>query len=74
MDPPALYSVRILPTRRGQGHLVHAHLEAHDHLAIATDLADGSVEIAGPRDLAGEIDAVCLEIARCVGALVIAPQ
>jgi hypothetical protein len=65
-----VHRVRILPTRRGQGHLVHAHLEAHDHLAVATDLEDGSVEIVGPRELASEIDAVCGEIARCVGALV----
>ncbi len=66
-----LHRVRLLPTRAGQGHLVHAHLEAHDHLAIATDLPDGSVEIAGPDDLARDIDAVCAEIARTVGALVV---
>ena len=69
-----LFRVRVLPARAGQGHLVHAHLEAHDHLAIATDLADGSVEIVGPADLASEIQAVATEICRAIGGHLVAPR
>ncbi|MEI8257388.1 MAG: hypothetical protein WCJ30_17065 [Deltaproteobacteria bacterium] len=69
-----IFSMRVLPSRPGQGHLVHAHLEAHDHLAVATDFPDGSLEIAGPSDLAEDIRAVTLEIAHAVGALVIEPR
>ncbi len=69
-----VFSMRVLPSRPGQGHLVHAHLEAHDHLAVATDFPDGSLEITGPSGLEDEIRAVTLEIARAVGALVIDPR
>lgn len=63
-----LFSLRVLPTRPGQGHLLHALLEAHDHLACAIDREDGSIEIVGPRELAAEIEAVVAEITRATGA------
>jgi hypothetical protein len=50
---------------------VHALLEAHDHLAIATDLPDGSVELVGAAAQAEEIRAVAGEIARALGLLVV---
>lgn len=53
------------------GHLLHAHLEAHDHLAVAFDRPDGSIELIGPASRADEILAVAREIARAVGLLFI---
>ena len=66
-----MHTVRLLPSRPGQRHLVHAHLEAHDNLAIATDLPDGSIEISGPATCREEIAAVASEIARSLGMLVV---
>ena len=67
-----LFRVRVLPCTPAVRHLLHAHLDAHDHLAVATDLPDGSVEIAGPAARAGEIAAVTREIATALGLLLLA--
>jgi hypothetical protein len=66
-------SFRVLPRDARVRHLVHAHLEAHDHLAVATDLPDGSIEISGPAARADELDAVVREIAHAVGLLAVEP-
>jgi hypothetical protein len=72
MDAAAkLFCIRVLPRSRADGHLVHAHLEAYDHLATATDLDDGSLEITGPAARGDEIRAVVRDIATSLGALVV---
>ena len=64
-----LFRLRIVPSSVAARQRLYAHLEAHDHLATATDLPDGSVEISGPACCADEITDVAREIARVVGLL-----
>jgi hypothetical protein len=70
-SPSELLRFRVLPRSRADGHLVHAHLEAYDHLATATDLNDGSLEIVGPSARGDEIRAAVRDIATWLGALVV---
>ena len=63
------FSVAVLPPGTAQRNLLRAHLEAHDHLAVAMDRPDGAVTIVGSYAQRAEILAVVNELSATLGLL-----
>lgn len=68
-DRGPLMRVRLLPQRPDAAGLLKAHIEAFDHLAVVSELGDGSVCVEGPFERADDIIAACDELARELGLL-----